>query len=214
MLFVGRKSEKKKIIESLRQGKNIILGGQFGIGRTRLTKEIAIILADERKFVFVDFALTPGKMSEKLMKELGLLPIFKKSGKKMGYKSMRYRIANMETKRNKKTIIVFDNIAKLTSQKIIFLRHLILEDHFQFIAIVENFLSSRDLVSLKAIMLPSDVLSLHHLKTDDVLTFMRLYSDKHNLNWSIVFIREIADLIGGYPLGIITTINSVTNKNV
>jgi len=41
MLFVGRQSEKKKIMEALNGGKNIILSGKFGIGRTRLINEIA-----------------------------------------------------------------------------------------------------------------------------------------------------------------------------
>jgi hypothetical protein len=214
MLFVGRKSEKNKIVASLRQGKNIILGGKFGIGRTSIIKEIAVLLADENKFIFVDFGLTPAKMSEKLMKGLALFARFTKSNKKMGYKSMRYRISNFESSEKKQPVIVFDNIAKLTNQKIIFLRHLVLEKHFQFVAIVENFLSPNDLYRLKALLLPVDLLSLHHLKTDDVLSFMRLYSEKHNLNWSNVFIRKMADLIGGYPLGLITTINTVTNKSV
>jgi len=58
-------------------------------------------------------------MSEKLMKELGLATRFKNTRKKMGYKSMRYRIANIQPTKRKKTVIVFDNIAKLTSQKLI-----------------------------------------------------------------------------------------------
>jgi DNA replication protein DnaC len=63
MSFIGRKEEKKKIIESLNQGGNIILGGKFGVGRTTLAVEIANRLADVKKFVFVDFGQTPGKMS-------------------------------------------------------------------------------------------------------------------------------------------------------
>ena len=152
MLFVGRKSEKNKIIESLRYGKNIILGGKYGIGRTSLIKKISMLLSDERRIVFVDFGLTPGKMSEKLIKELGLSARFKKNSKKMGYKSMRFLIANLDTSKRKQTVIVFDNIVKLTSQKIIFLRHLILEKRFQFIAIVENFLSSHDLYFMRTNM--------------------------------------------------------------
>ena len=64
------------------------------------------------------------------MKELHLTMRFKQTGKKFGYKSMRYRIANVESPKRKKTVIVFDNIAKLTRQKIIFLRHLILGKSF------------------------------------------------------------------------------------
>ena len=79
-------------------------------------------------------------MSAKLMKEFHISKINKQTGKQWGYKSMRYRIANAKVPRRKNTVIVFDNVAKLTPQKTIFLRHLILENNFQFIAIVENFL--------------------------------------------------------------------------
>ena len=209
MLFVGRKSEKKRIIELLRDRKNIILCGNYGIGRTSLIKEIVKLQADESKFIFVDFGLTPGKMSEKLMKELALSVRLKKSNKKMGYKSMRYRIANLGASKTKQTVIVFDNIAKLTIQKVIFLRHLILEKHFQFIAIVENFLSSPDLACLKALLLPANVLSLRHLKTDDIVSFMRLYSDKHNLNWSDNYIHDLAVIAKGHPLSIIEMIRNI-----
>ena len=212
MLFVGRKSEKKKIVESLKQGKNIILGGKFGIGRTSIIKEIAKSLADESKFIFVDFALTPAKMSEKLMKCLALSVRFKKSSKKMGYKSMRYRIANFETSKTKQTVIVFDSIAKLTSQKIIFLHHLIEEKHFQFIAIVENFISSHDLACLKALLLPTDVSSLNHLKPDEVVSFLRLYSDKHNLNWSDDYIHDLAVIVKGHPLSMIEMIRDIKGE--
>ena len=211
-MFVGRKSEKKKIIESLRQGKNIILGGKFGIGRTSLIKEISKTLVDELKFVFVDSSITPCKMSEKLMKELGLSVRFKNSGQKMGYKSMRYRIANLEASKRKQTVIVFDNIAKLTNQKIIFLRHLIMEGHFQFIAIVEKFLSSNDLACLKALLLPTDVLSLNHLKPDEVVSFLRLYSDKHKLNWSNDYIHDLALIINGHPLSMIEMIRNIKGE--
>jgi hypothetical protein len=212
MLFVGRKSEKKKIVESLRHGKNIVLGGKYGIGRTSLVKEIADFMSDERKIIFVDFALTPGRMSEKLIKELGLSARFKKSSKKMGYKSMRYRIANLETSKRKQTVVVFDNIAKLTNQKIIFLRHLILEKHFQFIAIVENFLSSHDLARLKALLLPMDVLSLNHLKTNDIVSFLLLYSDKYNLNWSNDYIQDLAVAAGGHPLSMVEMISNIKKR--
>jgi hypothetical protein len=211
MLFVGRKSEKKKIVELLRQGKNIILGGKFGIGRTSLVKEIADSLFDELKFVFVDFGLTPGKMSEILIKELGLSARFKKSNKKMGYKSMRYCIGSVQLPKRKKTIIVFDNVVKLTIQKTIFLRHIILENHFQFIAIVENFLPKNHLFSLEVQLLPSTTICLSNLNTKAVINFLRTYSDKDHLNWSDSYIQSMADIIGGYPLNIIETIKAITN---
>jgi hypothetical protein len=206
MLFVGRENEKKKIIGSLRHGNNIVLGGKFGMGRTSIIKETANLLADERKFIFIDFNRTPGDMSKNLMKVLGISTRIKKSGVKMGYKSMRHRIAHIESPKGKKTVIVFDNIAKITPQKIIFLRHLILEGFFQFIAIVENFLPASHLMLLKTQLVPVDSMLLNYLKEEDVISFIRLYSEKYHLNWPDAYIHGIAALTGGYPLNIIETL--------
>lgn len=208
MLIIGRESESSQIIRELQQGNNIVLVGKYGIGRTSLIKHLASIVLNEWLVVFVDFSQTPGKMSKKLMKELGLTMLFKKTGKKMGYKSMRYRIANVESPKSKKTVIVFDNIAKLTPQKIIFLRHIILEKHYQFIAIVENFLPVNDLMLLKAQLLPTNTVSLNYLKDEDVISLIRLHSEKYHLDWSDAYIHNLAALSGGYPLGIIEMIRN------
>ncbi len=199
------KSEKKKIIDALNDGKNIILGGKFGIGRTSLIQEIARILADERKFAFVDFSQTPGKMSEKIMKELAISRKLQQ-GEKMGYKSMRYRIANMKLSKRCNPVIVFDNIAKVTVQKKIFLRHLILEQNFQFIAIVENFLPGDNLFEIKTQLMPTVTLILSHLKKDDVKNLLSMYAKKHNINYSENYIYNLATLSNGYPLGIVEMI--------
>jgi replication-associated recombination protein RarA len=212
-LFIGRKNEAGHIIRELQQGNNIILGGKYGIGRTSLVRHLASTFLNEWQIVFVDFSLTPGKMSEKLMKELGLKARFKKTGKKMGYKSMRYRISNFESSKGKQNVIVFDNIAKLTNQKIIFLRHLILENHFQFIAIVENSLSSNDLSCLKTLLLPANVLALRHLKTNDVVSFLRLYSSRHNLNWSDNYIHDLTVFTKGHPFSMIEMIRNKKGEN-
>ncbi|PKN96742.1 MAG: hypothetical protein CVU43_19155 [Chloroflexi bacterium HGW-Chloroflexi-5] len=212
MIFVGREKEKKKIIKELQRGKNIVLSGKFGIGRTSLVKKIAEQLGKQRQFVFVDFGQTPGKMSKKLMKELCIDPRFKTTGKKMGYRSMRYRISTIGSSTKSKFIIVFDNVAKLTPQKIIFLRHLVEEDHFQFIAIAENFLPGEDVLLLMAQLIPMETVSLHHLSTKDISAFIRHYAEKHHINLSDSYIDKLTALASGYPLGMIDLIKSVMNK--
>ena len=186
-------------MKALNCGRNIILGGKFGIGRTRLIKEIAR-LANERKFVFVDFSQTPGKMSEKIMKALGISRRLKNQTKQMGYKSMRYRIANANTAKLHKPVIVFDNIAKITAQKKIFLRHLILEQHFQFIAVVENFLPQKDLYDLKAQFMPATTLNLRHLKQQDIQNLLHTYAEQHHTAWTDHDICNLSSLSDGYPL--------------
>jgi hypothetical protein len=203
MIFVGRESETSRIVKQLEQGNNIILIGIYGIGRTSLVQHIASAFLSKWRFIFVDFSQTPGKMSEKLMKELGIVKANKQTGKKWGYKSRRYRIANLESRKGIKTVIVLDDIAKITAQKMIFLRHLILERHFQFIAIAEHFLPEHDLFLLKAQLIPAATVCLRNLNTRDVLDFLRLYSDKYYLNWPDRHIRSLASLVGKYPLGMV-----------
>lgn len=202
MLFVGRKKEQKKIIELLNDGMNIILTGKYGIGRTSLMKEIAKAFAEDRKFIFVDFSQTPGKMSETLMKALDIPRRIKNQGNKMRYKSMRYRIANANTAKQHKPVIVLDNIAQITVQKKIFLRHLILEQHFQFIAVVEKFLPQKDLFDLKAQLMPATTLKLRHLKKQDVESLVRGYAGQNHFDWTDNEIRHLAALSDGYPLGL------------
>lgn len=206
MLFVGRENEIKQICRDLKLGHNIILTGKYGIGRTALAKHIAALLAGKWRFIFVDFSLTPGKMSELLMKELGIAKRNKQTGKKFGYKSMRYRVANICLPRKEKAVIVFDNIARLTSPKKDFFRYLILEQRFQFIAITEHFLPENDLFLMKAQLLPAATVCLHNLKAKDTLCFVRLYSSNHHLNWPDTHIQSLASLAGGYPLGMVEMI--------
>jgi hypothetical protein len=200
-MFVGRDSEIKRITKALMQGHNIVIEGKFGIGRTSLIRHLSAILLKDWRFIFVDFSQTPGKMSEKLMKELHIPKMNKQTGKQFGYKSMRYRIANMALPKGKKTVIVFDNVAKITPQKTIFLRHLILEQHFQFIAIVEHFMPESDLFFLKAQLLPAATVSLHNLNGEDVINYLRRLSDQKHWNWPEAHIINMASRIGCYPLG-------------
>lgn len=211
MLFIGRDSEKKKIIESLNDGKNIILGGKFGIGRTSLIKEIAKILANERKFIFVDFSQTPSKMSDKLMKELGLSTRLNNRGKKMRYKSMRYRITQSKSSKQQLPVIVFDNVAKVTVQKIILLRHLTLERNFQFIPIVENFLPQKDLFELKTQFIPSVTLTLRYLKKDDIENILNAYAEQYHFDWTDNHIHNLSALSDGYPLGLVEMLRKRRN---
>ncbi len=203
-MFVGREFETHYIMKELCRGKNIIVGGKFGIGRTSLIKKISETMADKTKFIFIDFNQTPGKMSEKLMRELGLSRRLKKTGRIMGYKSMRYRIATAEPSAKKdKPVIVLDNVAKLTPQKIIFLRNLLEENHFQFVAIVENFLPPEDFARLRALFYPAEIVALNYLRPEEVFSLIRLYSDQHHFHWPDHYIRELVSIAGRYPLGII-----------
>ncbi|PKM79160.1 MAG: hypothetical protein CVU88_07210 [Firmicutes bacterium HGW-Firmicutes-13] len=206
MIFTGREKEKKKIIKELERGNNVILAGKFGIGRTSLIKKIAGQSGGRHHFVFVDFSQTPGKMSENLMKELQICNRFAKTGNKMGYKSMRYRIAAIGSSRNNKPVIVFDNVAKLTQPKMTFLRYLHGEGHFQFIAIVEDFLPEKHSLLLKNLLFPAVNVALSYLSARDVSVFIRHYAKMHHLELSEAYIASLTLLARGYPLSMISLV--------
>ena len=212
MIFTGREKEKKKIIKELEQGKNIILAGKFGIGRTSLAREIAKHSGGRRQFVFVDFTQTPGKMSENLMKQLHICSGLTKTGNKMGYKSMRYRIAAIASSTENKPVVVFDNVAKLTRPKIAFLRYIREEESFQFIAIVENFLTEKHALFLKTLLFPTTHFPLGYLPDKDVLEFVHYYVEKHHLKCSEAEIASLTLLAGGYPLEMARLVKIIINQ--
>lgn len=212
MIFTGREKEKKKIIKELEQGKNVILAGKFGIGRTSLARKIAKQSGGRRQFVFVDFSQTPGKMSEHLMREFHICSKFTRTGNKMGYKSMRYCIAAIGSSTKNKPVIVFDNVAKLTWPKIAFLRYLLEEESFQFIAIVENFLPEKHTLRLKTLLFPAVHFSLGYLSDKDVLEFVHYYMETHHLRYSEAEIASLTLLAGGYPLEMTRLVKNIINQ--
>ena len=66
MCFVGREKEVRKLTKALEGGRHVIVTGPYGIGRTRMIRQIAETGRRERRFVFVDFSKTPGEVCEKL----------------------------------------------------------------------------------------------------------------------------------------------------
>lgn len=126
---------------------------------------------------------------------------YDKDRKYRRYKSSPFLIANIDNKDNRKHVIVFDNIAKLTRQKLAFIRCLALEKRFQFIAIVETFLPENDLFLLRAELMPADVITVSYLPKKDVCTYFFNFSNKRGFEWSEVYVKSLFDTTSGYPLG-------------
>ena len=185
----------------LQQGRNVILTGKYGMGRTSLMRHVAGITEDGWRFVFVDFSQTSGKVSHDLLAALMPKKRYDKDRKYRRYKSSRFLIANTDSKDQRKHGIVFDNIAKLTHQKLAFIRYLAWEKRFQFIAIVETFLPENDLFLLRAELMPADVINLPYLSEKEVCEFFRNISNKRGFDWSADYIKMLVETTRGYPLG-------------
>jgi hypothetical protein len=65
---------------------------------------------------------------------------------------------------------------------------------------------------LKAQLMPVETVALNHLSTEDVSAFIRLYSEKHHLNWTEAYIDDLTAVVGGYPPGMIEMVKSALNK--
>jgi len=206
MQFVGRKREINQVIKTLNRGANVIVKGKYGIGRTSLIKSVARITKDKWHFMFVDFSDSSGRICQELL--AALLPekrftrdrIYKRY-KLQGYKTSLFMILNDPFNDNRRHIIVFDNIAKTTPQKLTFIQNLVWAKRFQFIAIVEPFLPEKELFLLRAGLLPSDIIALSYLSMKETCEFFKQVAQKNEFNWPEQYIKMLALTAKGYPLG-------------
>ncbi|NWG03758.1 MAG: ATP-binding protein [Syntrophaceae bacterium] len=198
MYFVGREKEIGQIRESLEEGRNVIISGKYGMGRTSLVQHIADTMKGQWRFVFVDFSKTPGSVCNHLLAELFPMHAFDREHLK--YKPSRFRIATLAIQDNRKHAIVLDNISKLSAQKINLIRYLTWENRFQFVSIVESFLVKEGLFRLRVWMNPSTFISLHRLSELSVAQFFRQLSKEQHLGWPEKQIKNLAEVTGGYPL--------------
>lgn len=202
MCFVGREKESRKIVRLLQQGKNVILTGKYGIGKTALIKHIEAITEGKLKFFFVDFSQTPGCVIKRLSSALS--PPKKPSGRgnHLRYKSGRSLIARAVMKDKRNSVLVLDNIAKLTPQKLELIRYLKLESTFQYIAIAESFLPKEDWFLLRAALHPAEVIILQYLSEESTKKLLLHLTERYLLKWSEQKINMVVSVIRGYPRGV------------
>jgi len=200
MCFVGRKKEISLIVKALEKGTNIVLSGKYGIGRTALIKHIAKIAQERWKFFYMDFSQTPGEVCNALLKKLFPDYHYKNKHKYVRYKASRFQIANLDLPDKRKHILILDNIAKLSPQKIKLLSYLSTEKRFGFIAIVEQFIPEPDLLRLRVALSPTIQIRLFHLSIHSTREYLRNSSIKYNFSWPENRIKTFSEIIKGYPL--------------
>jgi hypothetical protein len=200
MYFVGREKEMEQIKEALEGGGNAILSGRYGMGRTSLIKHVAEMMQEQWRFLFLDFSETPGKLCQHLVAKLW--PERKCSGRNefSKYKSARFRIVSLDFSDSRRYVLVLDNIAKLSAQKIDFIRYLAWEKRFQFVAIVESFISKDDFLRLRVRLYPGEIIMLQHLDKRKVYEFYQHLCEQHRFHWTEGHIKNLAEITGGYPL--------------
>ncbi len=200
MCFVGRKKEIKLIIKALEQKKNIVLSGKYGIGRTTLIKHVAKVAQERWRFCYIDFSQTPGELCHTLLKKL--MPDYhvRNRYKYEHYKRTRFQLTHLDFPDKRKHILILDNIAKLSPQKIDLLNYLSEENRFGFIAVVEQFVPEPDLLRLRVALNPAILLNLSYLSIQNTQEYFRQCSVKYNLHWTVDSIKWFSEIFRGYPL--------------
>ena len=211
-MFVGREKETAAVLRALDRGENVIVSGKFGIGRTSLIRHIAQISQKRLHFVFADFALSANKACERLIAEL--LPKMANKEHPLKYKTARFRLANYELPDKQQHVIALDNIAKLSAQKLDFIRCLKAEKRFLFVAIVEKFLSEESLLKLRTMLFPSVLIDLGHLSAADSASFFEQALEVNKVNLPAAQIEHCTALTRGYPLIMVEHLKYIRKKQL
>jgi len=206
MVFVGRDQETNRIIRLIEHNNNVIVTGKYGIGRTSLIRHVADITQDRWQFIFVDFSQTPARACRDMLSQLLSEKQFA-NRKNKKYKSNCFLVANLNPEDKRQTVIAFDNIAKLSHQKLAFIRMLAWKKKFRFAAIVENFLPEKDLDLLRRELIPAQMITLQHLNRSHSVKLIHYLVEKYHFSWNDKQIKQMALTIKGYPLGIRECLN-------
>ena len=201
-MFIGREKETKQLIASLSLDRNVILSGKFGIGRTSLVRHVTRIMQEKWKFLFTDFSRTPDQVCRELESQLKKGMIYKKQAIPVRYKTIRRRIA-AASKEPMRHVLVLDNIAKLTAQKLTLISYWIAEGSFLFVAVTETFVAESELLALRMALLPVDRMNMKRMQMKDSMEMIRAYAEVQNLSWTDQQMKATALITRGYPLGIV-----------
>ncbi len=200
MDFVGRKREIAAVMRLLAQGRNVVVTGRFGVGRSRLAKHISKLHSDTWQFLFADFSKPASQSCNDLIHQL--LPRQGSSRRNRYTRLLRAKdiLVGKKLTAHLPRVVVLDNIGKISRQKLAFIRDMRFDSELLFIAIAESFLSEADLFRLRSVLYSSDLLILHNLTKVETTTFFRNFSKRKKLDWSENFIKLLAASSEGYPL--------------
>jgi len=212
MCFVGREKEIRKLTKALEGGRHVIVTGSYGIGRTRMVRQVAKTGRQGRRFVFVDFSKTPGEVCEKLLAAFRPKAPFGRVVRIARYRIGRNLLAGMSLPEGPKPVVVLDNVGRLTRQKLSFLRDLNLGNRYLFIAIVESFLPERSFFLLRACLFPSETITLRHLTVQGSRGYFQCVARKHGLSLTNRDLTALAEASGGYPLGMRETAQRLVKR--
>lgn len=175
--FVGRGRELRRIAAHLDDGRNIVLSGPFGSGRTTLVRHLAASRPDVQ-FLFLDSTATKRAILATLARAAAL-----------GGPCPPSRV-----------VLVLDDVVRVTWQRQRLLRDLARRHDVRFVIIVERILPPDDLMRLRAALQAARLVTLGPVSRAAAEQYFTIAAARLKLNWSSVEIRSIAGTTHGSPL--------------
>jgi len=196
-MFVGREQEIQWLMKTLKDGLHPVLVGKYGIGRTSLISHLADVSDRDWTFIFLDASQSPAALCRILYSQLPSPSQL--SGDPFGFRGLRYLVLNTPLGK-RKTVLVWDNVARLSYAKLDLLKRLVTCDRFLIVAIVEEFLPADEFKRLRMIFAPAPVLSLSYLPPSDSLEFFRRSATQLGLELPEERLKQLVTLAHGFPL--------------
>jgi hypothetical protein len=196
---VGRERESAHIRSELEAGRSVVLAGAYGIGRTSLVEHVAREMAQDWLFVFADFERGPGGVWRELFAALFPRAQARLRTRDKTARWVRYRVVHQRPEDVRRHVVVLDNVARLSSQRLDVVRRL--RERFQVLAILEGFLSARQQGAACSVLRARRALELGHLGPRATVAFFRECSRRHGFGWGEGEIRGLARAVGGFPAG-------------
>lgn len=203
--FVGRSVEIASLRRELDAGRNLVILGKYGVGRTSLVREAARRLT-HRRFLFADFGRPPAEMCRTMLEELLEGRPRRRRSAPTTYRPMLRLVVEEAIGQRQNPVIVLDNVARLTPAKCDLLRRLARSERLRFIAIAEPFLPPADLSKLRVVLFPNALITLSPLGVAESEELLSSASREHGLEWASSRVRLLARVKHGYPLGMAETI--------
>jgi hypothetical protein len=179
--FVGRTCELRRLTRLLDEGRNIVLTGVFGSGRTMLVRRLAT--HDRGR----QFLLWDSRNSQRVLR----ITV---------EKLCAVRAVHHRTGDGRPPVVVIDDVVCVTAQRLRSLRELVRAHRCQIIVIVERSVPSSDVTRLRAALGAARLVCLGPLSRGATERYFSLAVREHRLEWTLDEIRSTARSTHGHPL--------------
>ena len=210
MPFVGRESEIARVEAALNGGRNVIVLGKYGIGRTALMREVARRNAKWR-FVVTDYGEAGSSMTASILSQLSGRSRHALHESASARQLARSVAAYVPQKRVQRVVIVLDNVFKVTRAKLDLLR-LLRESKLAFAAIIEHFATDDAVMRMRIALDPAVVVVLNALDADASEHFFAAAAAEFHLPWSESDVALLARTMHGYPLEMVQTVRAARRR--